>query len=271
MTPLKYAFMTFSTPEMTLEDNLATARKYGYRGVEIRIQAGHAHKVETGLNRKERNEVKEKFRLAEIDLCCLATSLQFSNTPDREKILDSAKEIITLASDLGTSFIRVFGGPVPAGTERERSIIETSEALSMVMEAASQANITLCFETHDDWCDPVHVKALMERVNHPNLRVNWDILHPVRRGFASVEESFNLLRPWISHVHVHDCTFDLSDPKAFAFVPMGEGMVDHKTAIECLTSMNYQGFISGEWINFEPPEVHLPREIARLKQYASES
>ena len=38
-----------------------------------------------------------------------------------------------------------------------------------------------------------------------------------------------------------------------------------------MLSISYDGYISGEWINWEDPyEVHLPRELATLKRYESE-
>ena len=37
---MKYAFMTFSTPDMALADVLAAARQYGYDGIELRIDGG---------------------------------------------------------------------------------------------------------------------------------------------------------------------------------------------------------------------------------------
>ena len=48
------------------------------------------------------------------------------------------------------------------------------------------------------------------------------------------------------------------------------GIVDHKRALELLKEMGYEGYISGEWIQWEPAEVHLPRELATLKRLEAE-
>jgi sugar phosphate isomerase/epimerase len=50
-------------------------------------------------------------------------------------------------------------------------------------------------------------------------------------------------------------------------VPVGEGDIDHKTAVELLERMGYDGYMSGEWINWQPYEEHLPRELATMKTY----
>jgi sugar phosphate isomerase/epimerase len=57
---------------------------------------------------------------------------------------------------------------------------------------------------------------------------------------------------------------------ATTLVPIGQGSIDHRKALELLKSIDYQGFLSGEWIAWEPYEIHLPRELATLKGYERE-
>jgi sugar phosphate isomerase/epimerase len=116
-------------------------------------------------------------------------------------------------------------------------------------------------ETHDAWCDPKNVAEVMKQVNHPAIGVNWDIMHPVRTGHATIDESFEALKPWIRHLHIHDASKETGK-----LVPIGQGFIDHRRAIELLLTISYDGYMSGEWINWEDPyEVHLPRELATLK------
>ncbi len=48
---------------------------------------------------------------------------------------------------------------------------------------------------------------------------------------------------------------------------MGTGQIDHKQVIELLATTEFDGFLSGEWIDWEPYETHLPREVAVLRGY----
>jgi hypothetical protein len=57
----------------------------------------------------------------------------------------------------------------------------------------------------------------MKKANHPAIAVNWDIMHPVRRSYATIEESFEVLKPWIQHLHIHDGSTQKS------LLPIGEG------------------------------------------------
>jgi sugar phosphate isomerase/epimerase len=119
-------------------------------------------------------------------------------------------------------------------------------------------------ETHDDWCDPDHVVAVLKRVDHPAIAVNWDVMHPVRVAVWSVDDAFAALKPWLAHMHVHDGT---QDEKGIAYCAMGEGIVDTRRAVQLVEAGGYEGYLSGEWINWEPYAVHLPRELATMRAY----
>src|SRR5512133_964495 len=196
--------MSFSTPRAGLDDMLAMARRYGYDGIEPRINAGHAHGIEPNIPGNVRKQIQQKALDAVVALCCIATSLHFANPADRADQLEQASLIIHLAGDLGSPRLRVFGGKIPAGISREDAITQVADSLASLATLAEERNVVLCLETHDDWCDPMHVAEVMERVNHPAIGVNWDIMHPVRQAGVTMDQAFTILKPWIRHVHFHD-------------------------------------------------------------------
>jgi sugar phosphate isomerase/epimerase len=72
------------------------------------------------------------------------------------------------------------------------------------------------------------------------------------------------VRPWIGHVHFHDGSASLDK---LELLPIGQGGIDHRRSVQLLEGMPYTAYLSGEWINWEPYEVHLPRELAAMKAY----
>ena len=259
---MKYSFMTFSTPELTLAEVLATARTYGYDGVEPRLDAGHRHGIEAAASAGDRAAIRRQVAESGIALACLATSLSYADAAKSAGMLRETHARIDLAGDLGVPVIRVFGGGIPAGVSRETASECLIAALRSVADHAAARGVTVAMETHDDWCDPKHLAQVMRGVAHPAVAVNWDIMHPVRTGCATIDESFAALRPWIRHLHVHDGTGAGGE-----LAPIGTGMIDHRRAVELLRGINYSGFLSGEWINWEDYRIHLPRELATLKSY----
>ena len=262
---MKYAFMSFSTPEATLEDMLAIAKSYGYAGVEPRLDSKHGHGIEVDTSPARRQQIKDRIGASGIKLACLATSLSYADPEKTAPMILQTHDRIDLAGDLGAPVIRVFGGPFPDQIDRETATDRVADALSKVAAHAAERGVTVCLETHDAWCNPEHVAAIMHRVNHPAIAVNWDIMHPVRRGNATMDSAFQTLKNWIRHLHIHDGPMEAS-----GLLPIGTGAIDHKRALQLLKTINYQGFISGEWIKWEDYNTHLPREIAAMQKYEAE-
>lgn len=259
-----YSFMTFSTPQLTLQEVLQTARRFGYHGVEPRTDSRHAHGIEVTASQAERASIKKQVAESGITLCCLATSLRYADPARESEVLAETHERIDLAGDLGIPTMRVFGGVIPDGLDRTAGIEQVVKCFREVAYHAAERNVILCMETHDDWCDPGHVAAVLQAVDSPFIACNWDVMHPVRMGKAGVEESFRILKPWIRHTHLHD---GITTEEGLKMVPIGTGDIDHKTFVKLLKNDGYTGYLSGEWINWEPWEIHLPREIATLQEY----
>ncbi len=261
---MKYAFMSFSCPQLTLGEMLALAAQLGYDGIEPRLTAGHRHGIETSIAAAERRAIRQQVASGAIPLACLATSCQYANPQKVDENVAETRRCIDLAADLGCARLRVFGGLLPEGIGRERAIETLARAMSQVADQAKAGGVTLCIETHDDWSHPAHLAEVMRRVDHPAIRINWDIMHPVRQGHISIDEAYSIVQPWIGHVHFHDGSASLDKTE---LLPIGTGDIDHRRAVQLLQGMPYAGYLSGEWINWEPYQVHLPRELATMKAY----
>ena len=259
---MKYSFMSFSCPELTLDEMLSMAKEFGYDGIEPRISSNHQHKIEFDTNQSQREKIRQKAIDAGIAIGCIATSCRYADPETNQDMINDTKKAIDLTADIGSSRIRVFGGKIGEGLDRAAAVNLVAESLLSISDYASKRGITICVETHDDWCNPTDVAAVMEKVNHVAIAVNWDIMHPVRQGYATIEESFEILKPWIQHLHIHDGSIQKN------LLPIGEGDIDHKSAIERLLTISFDGYLSGEWIGWDDPyRNYLPRELQTLKRY----
>lgn len=274
---MKYAFMSFSTPDRTLSEMIEIARRYGYDGIEPRLDSDHAHGIEVTADADTRRAIVDQVNAGSIELCCLATSLRYADPTVTDAVERESHERIDLAGDLGVPVLRVFGGKIPDDLSREAAIDHMTRSLTSIADHARERGVTLCIETHDDWCDPEHVAAVLRQVDHPAVATNWDIMHPVRVWRYTMDEAFEILKPWIRHVHVHDgmgpenATFAaIGTGEIDEMMPIGRGGIDHRRALELLHGIDYAGYLSGEWIQWEPYEKHLPREIATLRAYETE-
>ncbi|MDR0709602.1 MAG: sugar phosphate isomerase/epimerase [Spirochaetaceae bacterium] len=258
---MRYSFMSFSVPGMALKEVLAAAGRYGYAGFEPRIGSGHAHGIETGASPKALKEARSLAQDAGVSICCLATGCVLADPGRKAEQLEQGKRAVELAGALGCPAIRVFGGLISGGVSRERAFETLISSAAELQNFAKGAGVAVCIETHDDWCDPA---AASKAARESGAFVNWDIMHSFLEGKSPPERAFELLGPYIRHVHIHDGYYDKSTGK-LVFTSIGDGEIDHALPLRLLKENGYAGFVSGEWMGWDPGEVHLPRELALLK------
>ena len=248
---MRYAFMSFSCPQLELREALALVKSSGYGGFEPRIGSGHMHGIEPGISPEKRREAMNIAADSGVVLCCLATSVQLASRDKLPAAMDAARQAIELCVDMGIPRMRVFGGPIDEGCTRREAIEQVASALDALSAEIGGDDVCLCLETHDSWCEPAHVAAVMQLCRGRHVGVNWDLMHPALAAHADIHETFGLLRPYIRHVHMHGGTYI----GGLKFLPIGEGAIDHRAALSELIGMNYDGWLSGEWINWDFPDV----------------
>ncbi|WP_168735979.1 sugar phosphate isomerase/epimerase family protein [Cohnella fermenti] len=264
---MKYAFVSFSCPNAPLASILRMAQEYGYAGFEARCGFGHAHGIGLDLTDEQIADIRRDFAVGGISLACLSVSCHYSNPLTVDLNIDETKAYIRLAQKLDVPFLRVFCGVIPSSLDREEARRQVAQSLRELAPVAEQAGVHLLAETHDDWSDPKEMAAVMREVNHPSVGVVWDVMHTLRGGGTAMEAAYRILEPWIRHVHIHDGLLDLS---RLTFLPIGEGDIDHRPVVRILLDHGYEGFVSGEWLDWEPAETHLPREIEAMRRYENE-
>ncbi|MCM8830370.1 MAG: sugar phosphate isomerase/epimerase, partial [Candidatus Omnitrophica bacterium] len=206
---MKFAFMSFTTPDKTLKETIDIAKKYGYDGIEPRAQLGHSHGIELEATVEERKEIKRVFEGEGIECACIATSIMYCSIKEekREKEIELTKRFVDLAVDIGCKRIRVFGGTPETPISYEEAIKIVAEALSKVNAYAEKNKVYICLETHDFFSRADIAAAPVKMINSPYIKINWDIMHPFTK-MMTIEEAFTELKGLIEHCHIHDGTYD---------------------------------------------------------------
>jgi sugar phosphate isomerase/epimerase len=263
---MKFAFMSFSCPEATLAEMFDMAKKYGYEGIEPRAQAQHKHGVEIETTAEQRSAIRKAFADSGVECACIATSIQCCKVDKakRAEQVELTKKFIALAADLGCGRLRIFGGKPDAEIPMEEAVKLAGEGLSQVKEAAEQAKVAVCMETHDHFMRADDCAKAVRIAESSFIRVNWDIMHPYTRGMT-IEAAFGEVKDLVSHCHIHDGSYD--EKRSAKLALMGEGEIPYRTAVQLLKSISYEGYLSGEYIKAWPPEVVLPHDVRALRSY----
>ena len=263
---MKYSFMTFSCPEWDLETIIRRAVALGYHGLEPRAEAEHKHGIELALSAAQRAQVRRKFQDAGFAVGCVATSVRFSSgdPSERAKMREQAKAYVDLAADLGSKRIRVFGGPVPEGVQKEACKAYVGESLAQVGPYAAERGVWVCLETHDHFSRAADVGDTLRMANGPGLAAAWDWQHPYTQR-ETIEESFGYLEHRVQHTHVHDVV--RTPDGGTKIVHMGEGELPLVLIVRLLKGDNYDGYLSMEcWTDLGEPDEALPRYVRALRE-----
>lgn len=261
-------FMTWVCPDWGLNQILTATIRYGYDGVEPRAQVSHPHGVEIAATKKQRATIKAQFADCGVLMPCIATSIQYAHS-EGDKIAESielSKRHVQLAADLGCPNLRVFGGPTPEGMSFDDAKRRVADSLYEAAQFAAGFGVYLCLETHDAYSLAKDCVEVVKMVDHLHAAITWDIMHPFRQG-ETIEESFDWVHDYVRHCHVHDGTWPDENPEGTTLALMGEGRIPHDEAVRLLSAIGFEGALSGEWIGAFEPEVVLPHDAQKLRQY----
>lgn len=266
MNPI--TFSTLACPAWSIETIIEKASEFGYDGIEWRggpqghIQPAISTSQITVLQKASANA--GRFALA----ITAYTSFVSPLTNERQANIDELRRYVDLAAELDAPYVRAFLGELPTGVILDSSIYENiSDCLNTAADYAESVGVKVAIEPHDDFVLSSTIVPVLNRVQHPALRVIWDIGNAFAAGEDPVE-GFEILKDRIAYVQVkdgkrHETTWQLC--------PLGQGNVPLRQAFELLLSNDYQGAFSVEWDydghpELDPPEIALPAALRTVQK-----
>lgn len=126
---------------------------------------------------------------------------------DREKSLANAKEMCELTKSWGTNKLRTFSGGKGSANVGEAERAAWTERLREYCQVAEDQGIQLVVETHPNTlADTLQSTIqLIEEVNHPALKINFDVIHVWEMG-SDPELALEKIAPLIVHLHFKNIT-----------------------------------------------------------------
>ncbi|WP_010173297.1 sugar phosphate isomerase/epimerase family protein [Bacillus coahuilensis] len=197
-----------------------------------------------------------------------------------EHLLKEAKKLVTIAHACETVKIRTFAGNKSSQMTTSEERNEIVQKLKGLCELMDENGFFLLIEIHPNTLAdsiPSTIK-LIEEVNHPALKINFDVLHVWESG-AEPMASFYKLKPFIGHIHLknisspeHVSVFDPSNVYASSgsregMVPLFDGVIDYDAFIEMVNSVG-EIECSIEWFGENPKSV-IARDSRTIRDIVS--
>ena len=247
---MKRGFSTVACMDASLEEILAACGKYGMEGVEIRL--GEDNSV---LGMKEQSQIElmgQKFRAAGVTVTNLGSGICIGGYD--VEVMKSAAETIDYARLLGAKGVRIFLGHFPSQAVPETDYEQGGTAyggiiklLREICTLAERENVEIWIETHNEFSTGKKLRELLRQTGRGNLKVIWDIIHPIEAG-EEIEETWEAIGDRIAHVHIKDGMDSGREAGGeYRYTMLGEGILPVCAALDLLGKAGFEGYLSFEW------------------------
>lgn len=266
---MKIAFSTLACPNSDWPDITSMAKDIGFDGIEVRglgkdISAVRARPF---TEQKLPGTVKELQSLR-LEIPCFSSDCCLKYPERREENKAELIEYIKLAHEVRTPFVRVLGDRWvgPEGEVDDDFVIEQLQELAPVAE---QYGVTLLVESNGVYADTARLRQLLERTASDAVAALWDFHHPFRVMGEEPEQTVQNLGAFIRYVHAKDSVMENGE---IAYRVMGEGDLPLEEMMLALQSINYEGYISLEWVKrwssaLEDAGIVFPQFANYMEQY----
>ncbi|MBP5159695.1 MAG: AMP-binding protein, partial [Lachnospiraceae bacterium] len=242
---MKISFSTLACPDYSWVDIYSMAKDLGFDGIEIRGLGDEICAVRSKPFLPDRlPSTIKKLKDLRLEIPVLDSGCVLKDESAHDANVEEITDYIGLASKLGTPFVRLLadGEPEPVSDVDDEYVADIIKELS---DVAAGTKVTLLVESNGEYSDTKRLKRLLDKVGRDNVAALWDVHHPYRYMGESPEETVKNLGDYIRHIHVKDSVMKDGKPE---YKLMGEGDMPLRMIFNALTEINYNGYISLEWV-----------------------
>jgi len=267
---MKLSFSTLGCPDFAWSDIYSMAKDFGFSGIEMRGLGGNIFSVHAAPFKPENLEAtRAQLKRLKLEICCLSSGSALRFGERHAETIAELKEYIALAAALGTPYIRVLGDLTaePTTDFDDELVIGPMKELAPIAEAAG---VTLLIETNGVYSHTDRLADVLARIGSDSVAALWDLNHPYRFGGEDPQTTVKNLGAYVKHTHIKDSV--VNPDGSIAYKIMGEGDLPVDAFMQALRSVNYEGYISLEWLKQYSPElsdagVVFPHYAHFMQQY----
>jgi sugar phosphate isomerase/epimerase len=169
--------------------------------------------------------------------------------------VESGKRFVELAHDTGAWGIKVRPNGLPKEVSPEQTVKNIGSSLRELGEYAEGRGVEVWLEVHGrETSRPPVCADIMRATKHPAVGLCWNS-NPNDIVNGSVKPSFELLRPWIKHVHINELA-NPSYPWRELFTLLRQAKYDRYTLMEAQESKEPERFL--RWYRALWTELNRP-------------
>ena len=244
---MKLGYSTWGMPTVPIDTAISHLASLGFDGIELTIIPRFTTELST-LDAAERKRIASLLKQHNLALPAIAahSSLLETDTDAHAKNMWRLKGGVDLAVELAQGdelpAVNTTLGGKPDQWDTKKDFLV--ERVGELVDYGASRGVTIAMEPHIGAIidTPDKVLELLEIVNSPYLKVNFDISHFDIVGIPT-EETVSALAAVSAHTHVKDQRGIHPD---FEFLIPGEGTFDYVHYLKLMQAEGYDGFITAE-------------------------
>ena len=244
---MKIGYSTWGMPTVPIDTAVSHIAKLGYDGLELTIIPRFTTELST-LDAAERKRIASLLKENNLALPAIAahSSLLETDSDRHAQNMWRLKGGVDLAIELAQGdelpAVNTTPGGKPEEWDTQKDFL--AERVGELVDYGASRGVTIAMEPHVGAIidTPAKVLELLEIVNSPYLKVNFDISHFDIVGMTT-EETVAALAPVSIHTHVKD---QRGTAPNHEFLIPGEGPFDYVHYLKEMQAHGYDGFITAE-------------------------
>jgi L-ribulose-5-phosphate 3-epimerase len=213
----------------TAEEALAGIAEACYRHVELSAVPGWTEHVDVHADPAETRARLEHFGLE-------AASISGHSDLTTRDGLEHGLAVVRWAERFGVPIVNTAIGGHAHVEESEDAFMANIGTLA---DAAQASGLVVALEIHGDlMATGERSAALLDRIGHPAVKVNYDTANVEHYGGVRAEDDLPSIADRVANVHLKDMRGGLGD---WDFPAIGEGHIDFGRVLEILRGAGYDG------------------------------
>ena len=247
---MKFAYGTYATPTLSLEETIPLLSKMGYSGIEICVGSAPFETLPDQIDRARRQRLRDLLTAHNLEipaLMMIRRSVLGKGDEDHQTNLEEARKAARLARDLGVPGTPVLsmglGGKTNLWPNQRDQIVAR---LADYARVAAEEDFLLAGEAHCGAAVDRTDRALwvLQGADDPRIRLHFDIVH-FWLADETIEDVVEAVLPITAHTHVTDAHKHEQD-EGFDFRLLGQGDLDLVAYAKAMHEGGWDDFITVE-------------------------
>ncbi len=264
---MKLSFSTKGWHNSSFDDFCDIAKDLKFSGIELHNIHNRLFTDKDGaFHEHTAPKTVRKLYEMKLQIPCIDTICNLADANAKTQSIDEINACIKIAKNLHIPYVRV-----KAYGDENYDLV--SDIITQVLPACEENNIVILIETSGIFCDTTRLRDMLDSFACDNLAALWDMYSPYFMVNEDPETTIKNLGAYIKQVHIKDA---VKTENGNEFCIIGEGEMPIGDMMLGLRSVNFDGFISLEWLpdwceELNDMEIIFSQFVNYMKQFSDTS